>query len=107
MKHAEDVGAKQVMEKADWECWEKVEEEFKQIHRPFLFDLDDDGQEDTHQDKRIKQRLNVKLLQHRQDTEMLPYSHHLPPLNNVGPAPIPLLKRNGARRQGGKRQGDP
>jgi hypothetical protein len=36
--------------------------------------LDDDGQEDTHQDKRIKQRWNVKLLQHGQDRDMLPYS---------------------------------
>jgi hypothetical protein len=30
---------------ADWECWKKLEEQFKQIHGPFLFDLDEDDQD--------------------------------------------------------------
>jgi hypothetical protein len=35
------------MEKADWECWKKLEETSEQIHGPYLFDLDYDNQEDT------------------------------------------------------------
>jgi len=70
----EELGAKRAIAKADWEYRQKLEEELKQIHRPYYFDLDDDDQDDTHRDKRIKQRWNVKLLQHRQDTDMQPYS---------------------------------
>ena len=33
---------------ADWECWKKVEEGFKNIHVLILYDLDDDDQEDAH-----------------------------------------------------------
>jgi hypothetical protein len=35
---------------------------FEEIHKPFLFDLDDDEQEDACRDERIRQRWNVKLL---------------------------------------------
>jgi hypothetical protein len=48
--------AKQAMEKADCECWKKLEEGFEQFHRLYLFDLVDDNQEDAHQDERIRQR---------------------------------------------------
>jgi hypothetical protein len=37
--------AEQEMMKADWECWKKIEEQFEQIHKPFLFDLDKDNQD--------------------------------------------------------------
>jgi hypothetical protein len=33
--------AKQEMVKADWERWKKKEKEYKLIHGPILFDLDD------------------------------------------------------------------
>ncbi len=42
------------MEKADWECWKKLEEGFEQFHGLFLFDLVDDNQEDARQDERIR-----------------------------------------------------
>jgi len=37
---ADKLEAKRAMEKADWECWKKLEE-------TYLFDLDYDNQEDT------------------------------------------------------------
>ncbi len=37
---------KQAMEKADWECWKKLEEGFKQLHGLLLFDLVDPDQVD-------------------------------------------------------------
>ncbi len=91
------------MEKADWECWKKLDERFENNDRSFLFDLDDKDQEDTHRDERIRQRWNVELSQHGQEMDMSPYSP-LPPPNSVGPAPRPLLKDNGVQ-QGG-RQGN-
>ena len=66
--------AKWAMVTADWECWKKVEEGFKNIHVLILFDLDDDDQEDAHWDERIRSRWTVELLQHGQDMDMLPYS---------------------------------
>jgi hypothetical protein len=71
---ADQLEAKQAMAKANWVCWKKLEERVKQIHRPFLLDLDDDVQEDASQDKRIKQRWNVELLQHGQEMDISPYS---------------------------------
>ena len=44
---ADQLEAKQAMAKANWVCWKKLEERVKQIHRPFLLDLDDDVQEDA------------------------------------------------------------
>jgi hypothetical protein len=67
------IRSKTSMEKADWECWKKLEEGFKQFHGLLLFDLVDDKQEDAHQDERIRQRWTVKLLQHGQEMDMLPY----------------------------------
>jgi len=37
--------AKLAMERADWECWKKLKERFKQILGPFLFDC---GWRDCH-----------------------------------------------------------
>jgi hypothetical protein len=70
--------AKPTMAKADWECWKKLEEGFEQFHGLFLFDLVDDDQEDAHQDERIRQRWTVKLSQHGQEMDMLPYSSQSP-----------------------------
>jgi hypothetical protein len=36
------------MEKADWECWKKLDKRFENNDRSFLFDLDEKDQEDTH-----------------------------------------------------------
>jgi hypothetical protein len=52
---ADKLEAKGAMEKADWECWKKLEEGFEQFHRLFLFDLGDDDQEDAHRYERIRQ----------------------------------------------------
>jgi hypothetical protein len=46
---ADKSEAKQAMEKADWECWKKLEKRFEQFHGLFLFDLVDDNQEDARQ----------------------------------------------------------
>jgi hypothetical protein len=35
MKLIDKLEAKRAMEKADWECWKKLEEEGEQIHGPF------------------------------------------------------------------------
>ncbi len=59
---ADKFKTKQEMEKADWECRKKLEQQFEQIHGPFFFDLDEDYH-DNLQDKRIRQRWNVNLLQ--------------------------------------------
>jgi hypothetical protein len=53
---ADKLEAKQEIVKADWECWKKLEERFKQIHGPFLFDLDEDDQNEACQDERIRER---------------------------------------------------
>ena len=67
------------MEKADWECWKKLDERFENNDRSFLFDLDDKDQEDTHRDERIRQRWNVELSQHGQEMDMSSYSPLPPP----------------------------
>jgi hypothetical protein len=103
---ADKLEAKQAMAKADWECWKKLEEGFKQYHGLFLCDLVDDDQEDAHQSERIRQRWTVELSQHGQEMDMLPYSSLSPPLNSAGPTPRPLLKGN-RRGKGGKGQGKP
>ncbi len=74
MQLAEELEAKRAMAKADWECWRKLEEQIEQIHALFLFDLNDDDQEDTHQDKKIRQRWTVELSQHAKEMDMLPSS---------------------------------
>jgi hypothetical protein len=71
---ANKLEAKQAMAKTDWECWKILEEGFEQFHGTFLFDLDDDDQEDARQDKRIKQRWTVKLSQHGQEMDVSHYS---------------------------------
>jgi hypothetical protein len=43
--------AKKEMVKADWECWKKLEEQFEQIHGPFLFHLDEDNQDEACRDE--------------------------------------------------------
>jgi hypothetical protein len=44
----DELEAEREMMRADWECWKKIEEQFNQIHRPFLFDLDEDNQDEAH-----------------------------------------------------------
>ncbi len=48
VKLPDELEAEQeIMMKADWECWKKIEERFKQIHGPFLFDSDKDDQDEA------------------------------------------------------------
>jgi hypothetical protein len=54
---ADELEAKQEMVKADWECWKKLEKQFEQIHRPFLFDLDEDDQDKACRDKKNKREM--------------------------------------------------
>ncbi len=79
MQLTDKLEAKREMLKADWECWKKTEERFKPIHEPFLFDLDEDNQDEACQDKRIRQRWNVGPLQHIKEMAMFLYSPSLPP----------------------------
>ncbi len=79
MKLPDELEAEQNMMKADWECWKKIEERFKQIHGPFLFDSDEDDQDEAHRDKRIQQRWNVDPLQHMKEMNVLIYSSSLSP----------------------------
>jgi hypothetical protein len=60
-----ELEAEQEMAKADWECWKKLEKQFNRIHGPFLFDSDEDDQDKSRQDKRIRQRQDVDPLQHK------------------------------------------
>jgi hypothetical protein len=69
---ADKLEAKQEMVKADWECWKKLEEQFEWIHRPFLFDSDEDGQDEACRDKRIRERWNINLLQIAKEMDMSP-----------------------------------
>ncbi len=96
---ADKLEAKQAIEKADWECWKKLEEGFEQFHGFFLFDLVDDNQEDAHQDERIRQRWTVKLLQHGQEMDMPPYSSPSPSPQQRGSC----TKTSAQRKQKGKR----
>ncbi len=59
MQLTDELEATQEMVKADWECWKKLEERFKQIHGPFLSDSDEDDQGEDRRDKRIRQKWNV------------------------------------------------
>jgi hypothetical protein len=42
----DEFKTKQEIEKADWECRKKLEQQFEQIHGPFFFDLDEDHHDD-------------------------------------------------------------
>jgi hypothetical protein len=95
--------AKQAMGKADWECWKKLEEGFKQFHGIFLFDLVDDDHEDVCQDERIRQRWTVKLSQHGQEMDMLPYSSPSPSPQQPGSH----TKTSAQRERKGKRRKGP
>ncbi len=72
MQLTDKLEAKQAIAKADWECWRKSEEQIEQIQGLFLFDSDDDDQEDTHQDETIRQRWTVELSQHAKEMDVLP-----------------------------------
>jgi hypothetical protein len=76
---ADELEATQEMVKADWECWKKLEERFKQIHGTFLSDLDEDDQDKAHRDERIRLRWNVELSQHAQEMDMSSHFLSLPP----------------------------
>ncbi len=39
---ADKFKTKQEMEKVDWDCKKKLEQQFEQIHGPFFFDSDED-----------------------------------------------------------------
>ncbi len=71
MQLADELEATQEMVKADWKCWKKFKEPFS--------DSDEDDQDKACQDKRMRQRRNVDLLQHAQEMDMSPYSLSLPP----------------------------
>jgi hypothetical protein len=92
--------AKRAMEKADWKCWKKLEEGFEQFQGLFLFHLVDDDQEDACQDERIRQRWTVKLSQHGQEMDMLPYSSPSPSPQQRGSC----TKTSAQRKQKGKRR---
>ncbi len=87
------------MAKADWECWKKLEKQFKQIHGLFLFDLDDNNQEQACQDVCTRERYNADVSQMAKEMDMLPYS----------PSPSPSLlgshaKDSAQRKWRGKRR---
>ncbi len=90
------------MAKAERECWKKLEEGFKKNHRLALFDLVDDDHKDAHQDERKRQRWTVKLMQHGQEMDMLPYSPPSPSPQQCGShtKTSPQRKRKGKRRKG-------
>jgi hypothetical protein len=71
---ADKLEAKQAIEKADWKCWKKLEQQFEQIHGPSLFDLDDDNQEQALWDACTRERWNADISQMAQEMDMLPYS---------------------------------
>ncbi len=71
---ADKLEAKQEMVKADWECYKKLEEQFDQINGPFLFDSDEDDQDEACRDERIQERWNVNLPQIAKEMDMSPYS---------------------------------
>jgi hypothetical protein len=62
---------REMMVKADWECWKKLEERFT--------DSDEDDQDEACRDEMMRQRWNVEPLQHAQEMDMSPYSLSLPP----------------------------
>jgi hypothetical protein len=97
---ADKFNAKEEMERADWECWKKLEEGFKKIHGLLLFDLVDDDQEDVHQDERIRQRWTVELSQHEQEMYMLHYSSPSPSPQQRGSH----TKTSAQRKHKGKRR---
>ena len=72
------------MEKADWECWKKLEERFERIHETYIFDSDDDNQDKASQDERIRQKWNVGPPQHVKESDMSPLS----------PSPSPQQRRS-------------
>ncbi len=100
MQLADKFEAKRAMKKADWECWKKLEEGFEQFHGLLLFDLVDDDQEDANQDERIRQRLTIKLSQHGQEMDMLPYSFPSPSPQQRGSR----TKTSAQRKQKGKKR---
>ncbi len=75
MQLANELEATQEMVKADWEYWKKFKEQFS--------DSNEDDQDKAQQDKRMRQRWNVNLLQHEQEMDMLLYSLSLPPTARV------------------------
>ncbi len=99
MQLADKLEAKRAMAKADWECWKKVEEQFEKNHGPFLFDLDDNNQDQACRDTGTRERYNADFSQLAREMDISPYS----------PSPSPSLlgsctkdsaqrKRRGARR---------
>ncbi len=79
MQSADNLEAKQAKAKADWECWKKSEEQFKQIHGIFSFDLDDINQEQACQDACTRERDNADVSQmaKEMDIALLPISFSL------------------------------
>jgi hypothetical protein len=71
---ADKLEVKLAMAKADWECWKKLEEQFKQIHGLFSFDLYDNDQEQAHWDAFTREKCNVDVSQMAKEMDMLPYS---------------------------------
>ena len=79
MQLTENLGAKRAIAKADWVCWKKSEEQFERIHRPFLFDLDDNDQEQACWDECTRESCNADVSQMAKKMDMLPYSLSVSP----------------------------
>ncbi len=99
MQLADKLEVKQAMLNADWECWKKLEKQFEQNHRLFLFDLDDNNQEQASQDTCTRERYNADVSIMAMEMDMLPYS----------PSPSPSLlgsrtKEPAQRKWRGKRR---
>jgi hypothetical protein len=89
------------MAKADWECWKKLEEQFKQIHGPFSFDLDGNDQEQAHWDACTRNRCNADISQMKKEIHMVPYSLSPSPQQRGSHTKTSSQrKRKGKRRKG-------
>ncbi len=73
MQLADKIEAKLSMVKADW-CLKKLEEQFKQFHGLFSFDLDDNDQEQAHRDTCTRNRCNADVSQVSKEIHMVHYS---------------------------------
>ena len=73
MQLADKLGTKRAIAKTDWDCWKKSEEQFERIHRPFLFDLDDNDQEQACWDACTRESCNADVSQMAKKMDMLPY----------------------------------
>jgi hypothetical protein len=74
VQFADELEAKQEMEKADWESWKKSEDLSEQINGPYLSEFDDDDQEQARRDSCTRERWNADFMQMANEMDMLPYT---------------------------------